>query len=168
MRKFEQQWENFFNIGMDDIGVHYLQHINGVSSPERALHFQDHSPLFSLAHNEGTVTLEAPCSGNIISFNTFLCEQPILFQSVENNQWILCVYVDDPESLTKTTMTSSEAKNYFSLQMELLHNEFSIMLAQRNEHIGTTLHDGGKLPHHLREIIGSKKYYDTIASLFIL
>jgi glycine cleavage system H lipoate-binding protein len=56
---FEQQWEKFFNIGIDDIGVHYLQHINGVSFSERTLHFQYHAPLFSLAHNEFFMMVES-------------------------------------------------------------------------------------------------------------
>ncbi|MEK7263836.1 MAG: hypothetical protein AAB071_04925 [Bacteroidota bacterium] len=164
----EQLWENFYNIGIDDIGVYYLQHINAVSLPEKVQHFQEHSPLFSLLHNEGTVTLASPCSGNIISYNNFLCERPILFHSISNNQWVLCVYLEEPEKLTETTMTSVMANNFYAQQIEQLRTDFLTLITQSSARNGPTLHDGGKLIHNLINIIGSKKYYEMITSLFIL
>ena len=119
-----------------------------------------------IVERDGTLPITAPISGSVIANNRHVSKEPsLLAKSPYGQGWLMKI---EPEGLKRDLKHLYRMDDMLAKcidDIETLREALETLLKQNREKLGPTLCDGGKSPVHIRDSIGSRRYFNIINSL---
>jgi glycine cleavage system H lipoate-binding protein len=153
-------------IGLDDFVVKFLPGVTSIILPSVQNRIDRGYICCWVVEREGILPITAPISGSVIATNRRISTEPsLLLKSPYGQGWLMKI---EPESMhrdLKHLYKRNDMLVHCSDDLKKLRGTFETLLKQNWENVGQTLCDGGNMLVHIRDVIGSKRYFDTINSL---
>ena len=111
------------------------------------------------------VPLRSPVTGNVSQMNLEVQQNPSLIcSSPYDKGWLLEISCDEAPDSHQSLLNAEQIEEETAIQLKELHKIALKNLPEHSE-VGTTLADGGEPLTDLRQILGTRRYYDTIIRL---
>jgi glycine cleavage system H lipoate-binding protein len=158
--------ENLIEIGLNEIGSHFLPPVREVIMPRPGTLLSSTQTAMWLIASEGTMGLTSPCAGVVVRANPQLLESLIQKQEKAQQVWFLEIEVSSLHSAHKGLRKGAKAAEYLQTQhREILHTLENALEPLRKE-LGPTSPDGGSRLASIAEMLGASRYFHLIAPFF--
>jgi glycine cleavage system H protein len=163
---YKPQNDGSYLVGLDHIAAYLLDSIHCLVLPQTPVHTQKLSPCLWIIEREGAIALQTPFAGIVTSTNSRLKDTPSLVtNSPYDNGWIFSLSPESTQAAAGSLMESGQALEIFHRQAMMLYTEIESQLTKMHHRLGETLCDGGTKVETLRDLVGSRSYFEIISRM---
>jgi glycine cleavage system H protein len=115
----------------------------------------------------GTIPLRAPVSGAICAINVHLSDHPseVICSPLEKG-WLFDIEVKKDEFIRSHMMDTVEAKQQFDADEKKFQKLLREAIHPDSDIVGMTLHDGGTILNDASDMLGEKRYVETVRRVY--
>lgn len=150
-------------IGLNEFVVKFLLGVKTIVLPSATNRIDRGHVCCWIIEEDGTLPITAPVSGSVVATNRSVSKEPsLLMKSPYGRGWLMKIEPDDLNRDLKHLFRMDEMLVKCIDDLEKLRGTFETLLKQNWDKLGPTLCDGGNTLAHIRDIIGSKRYFHVI------
>ena len=115
----------------------------------------------------GTIPLGAPVDGMVCSVNAAVCDQPYrLCTNPYTHGWLFEIQLQGDALSTAGLLSKSEADRQYAEDCNRFNKTLLNALKSNKMSVGATLADGGQALHDVSQMLGPKRYFELVKSVF--
>ena len=151
--------------GLDVFAGRMLSHASSIVLPSIQTKLYKGRLACWILDGTEVVPLRSPVTGNVSQLNLEVQQNPSLISSSSYDRgWLLEISCDEAIESHQGLLSAEQVEENTATQLKELHIIALKNLPDHNE-VGATLADGGEPLADLRQILGTRRYYDTIIRL---
>lgn len=151
--------------GLDVFAGHLLSHANSIVLPPMHTRLYKGRLACWILDEAEVIPLRSPVTGNVSQINLMVQKNPSLISfSPYDKGWLLDISCDEAPDIHQGLLSKEQIEEETAIQLKEL-NIIALKNLPDQSEVGTTLADGGEPLTDLRQILGSRRYYDTIIRL---
>ena len=163
---YKRQTDESVVVGLDHLAAFLLDSVHCLVLPHTPVHTQKFSPCLWVVEHEGAIAFHTPLAGVISVVNDQLTEIPALVTTRSYGEgWLFVLKPENEAGYYTELFDADRAKEVFHAQGKNLQSEIGSRLARIRATVGTTYYDGGTKVAGLRNILGSRSYFEIISRI---
>ncbi len=154
-------------IGLDSFAVRLLPQGCVVLTQAPQSHAVAGQPCCWIIRDHHALSVLAPLSGLILSVNAHVSNRPeLLYQDPYGQGWLMTIRPDNLHHDLSHLMFGDTVPLWYQQDMTKLRQHVISILEEKQAIVGQTLCDGGENHADLCGVVGLKRYFEIISTLF--
>jgi len=159
--------EGMLSIGIDDFAQKIVISATMVVLPTPGVQLYHGQACCWIVRHYGTLPIVAPLDGSVVAVNAQLSGTPnLLNKDPYGKGWLLKIKPENLQRDLKRLFYGEAVLTHYRKDAEKLWLKFESALGQGREEVGQTLFDGGKHLAELQDMLGPRRYFEIIRTVF--